>query len=869
MNISRVNRAALLLSTMLLTPSLAMGQEAPPAPEEVVTTAQDDGEVVVLGRFIPEPMRQTSEVASFLSSEDLARQGDDNAALALTRLTGLSVANGRFVYVRGLGDRYSSALLNGSPLPSPEPLRRQVPLDLFPSNILDGATVQKTFSPNYPGEFGGGVIDLRTLRMPAEPFLTVKVGSALNTETTLQDGVFYYGEDNDWTGFAGSRRDIPGPLAAAIGRGLRISDTNFTAAELETIGESFVNSPFTVLQRGERAPDFEGEISAGASWDAGRFNFGALGVFGYDTQWRNREAERVNVVGDAIASDFEAFTTMQDTVLNAFGSLSMGWNENSIALTGLVTRSTTKQAQIAEGINTNDASNLTRHSESSGWYERQLASLQLAGDHQVGPLELSWRGAFAQSTRDAPYERSITYFIQDGGPPEYSRDNQNITRFSYVTDEVASGGADAAYTIPLSDQRDAVISAGVSYSNTVRWYELYSFVFTGPALPAPSDVLRARVDYLFSPDNIDPLRFEIAEFTGRDDSYKGRLTINAAYVAADVELMPLLRAAVGVRYEDATEVVRTSNRFGETPFAAPILLENTYWLPAATVTWNFAEDLQLRLGYSQTIARPQFRELAFTPYLDPETDRVYGGNPSLTDSEFENWDARLEYYFGRNQFVTVGAFYKDVLNPIEEVIVPGQEGTSTFTRFINAPRAELYGAEIEYRTSFEINHNLPIFRGGSWIFSANYTYTHSEVSADAGDMIVNPTTLPQLTLVPASQFGLDGTELQGTPEHIANLQFGWETDETQLTLLAGWVSERIARRGLGSLPAVIEDPGVNVDLVYRQNFTLAGTDLQLSLAGRNLLGERHEEFQNSALGRTELNSYDRGTTLSASLTAKF
>ena len=105
--------------------------------------------------FSEDTFQSRSRIANFLSMEDLDRTGDSNAAQALMRLTGLSVASGRYVYVRGLGDRYSAALLNGASLPSPDPLRRQVPLDLFPSNILAGATVQKTFSPNYPGEFGG------------------------------------------------------------------------------------------------------------------------------------------------------------------------------------------------------------------------------------------------------------------------------------------------------------------------------------------------------------------------------------------------------------------------------------------------------------------------------------------------------------------------------------------------------------------------------------------------------------------------------------------------------------------------------------------------------------------------------------------
>ena len=147
-----------------------MSQEEP-EPEAEERTLQT---VVVRGVFIPEPQRQTSQVASFLSAEDRTRQGDANAALALTRLSGLSVVDGQFAYVRGLGDRYSVALLNGAPLPSPEPLRRTVPLDLFPSSMLDGAAVQKTFSANYPGEFGGGLIDLKTVRQPAEDFLMLR-----------------------------------------------------------------------------------------------------------------------------------------------------------------------------------------------------------------------------------------------------------------------------------------------------------------------------------------------------------------------------------------------------------------------------------------------------------------------------------------------------------------------------------------------------------------------------------------------------------------------------------------------------------------------------------------------------------------------
>mgnify|MGYP000986751161 CR=1 FL=1 len=872
MKSSKSLRHLFLATTCLLLPTLSWAQAAPEptaqpeAEAEVVSTeVGEDGRVVetvvVRGKFIPEPMRTTSEVASFLSNADLERQGDGDAAAALTRLTGLSVVSEGFVYVRGLGDRYSSALLNGSPLPSPEPLRRQVPLNLFPSNILNSAAVQKTFSPNYPGEFGGGIIDLKTLRTPAAPFLTAKISTGGNTKSTQRDGFYVRGSDTDWAGFDDGLRDVPGPLADAIGRNKRIVDANFTQAELEKIGESLVNSPLTVIQQGSLVPDIEGEVTAGRSFDVGSYKIGLVGVVGYNSEQRLKVSNRTDVIGGVAETQSLNTATTLDVVFNAFGSASILAGDNEITLSGLLIRSSTKDAQVALATDINLPTNQSLRKESSAWYERELSSIQLNGEHTLGNFDIKWRGSYAQSTRSAPYEREITYSVVNGVTSFQGANLSNATRFSELTDEVASAGVDVNYTFELSEQRSATISGGVTTSKTDRDYALTSFAFTGPRGFTPVDVLRARVDFLFSPDNIDPRRWVLNEQTGKDDAYKGQLENTAAYLGVDADVTNFIRAAIGFRYEDATQKVATGNRFGEVP-SAPVNLSNNYILPAATVTWNFADDLQLRLGYSQTIARPQFRELAFTPYIDPETDRIYQGNPFLTDSEFQNYDARLEYYFGRGQFITGGAFYKKIENPIEEVIVRLER---TFTRFINAPEATLYGVELEYRTSFEMPF-LPVLQDATWIFSTNYTYTKSEVNAGAGSTVISPIDFRR---VASSQFGLDGTQLQGTPEHIANLQFGYETDEHQLTALVGYVSERIARRGLGALPSVLEDPGVNLDLVYRRNFTIGNAEMTFGLSGRNLLDTRNEEYQISALGRTEVNTYDRGRTISMSLSSKW
>ncbi len=885
----------LLLTTMLVTPSLASAQEADQASGGVVT--DDSGEIVVLGRFIPEPMRETSEVTTFLSAADLARQGDSDAAAALTRLSGLSVVSGRFVFVRGLGDRYSSALLNGSPLPSPEPLRRTVPLDLFPSNILNGASVQKTFSPNYPGEFGGGVVDLRTVATPDEPFFNVKVGATVNTESTLRNGLVVHGGDYDWTGYDDGLRDVPAEISAVAGRNLSLSSSAFSAADIEAAGESLVNSPLTVLQRQENPANFNAELTGGRAFSFGDYTLGVIGVGGYRSEWRLRESLRgTQAEIDAGSTNFpfvfEDATTLWDITANALGGVSLGWGDHEIGATLFYVHDTTKFAGQRTAVA--NQSNVNKYlQESSGWYERELTDFQLTGKHSFGDLSLDWRGSLARSTRDAPYDRYVRYLVNASTALQF-RDAQgnlqplpldatyynssalnpaNRTSFSYVQDDLASFGADVAYEFGIGGERVAKISGGVDYAHTVRDFDSLIFTFrqnpsqfADPSTGELNEFVFARPDYLFSVDNIggDPSNavFTLAEVSGENAGYKGDLAVGAGYVQADVELSNLLRIAIGARYEDGSLSVAPRGRFGvPTDPSDSVSQENTYWLPAATLTWNFAEDLQLRMGYSETIARPQFRELSRANFFDVDTNRGYAGNPGLVDTELKNFDARVEYYFGKNQFLTGGVFYKDITNPIEEF--DASAGGEPFTSFYNAPAAEILGAEIEYRINFTMPFDWAWLEGKDWLFNVNYTYTDAKLKI--GDETVILRTGPQL----ATDVTPDGSRLQGQSENILNLQFGYSTDVSELTVLVNWADERVLQRGFLTQNStdddIIEDPGVSLDLVYRRDFTVADNEVSLGLAGRNLLDEAHTETQ---FGRDYF-TYDRGMSFSASLTSKF
>lgn len=876
-------RAMLIASTAILAPAIASAQTDPGSSTESETEAASDAdnlklqEVVVLGRYIPEVLRSTSEVAAFLAPEDLARQGDSDAAAALARVTGLSIAEGRFVYVRGLGERYSAARLNGSPLPSPEPLQRVVPLDLFPTKILENVLVQKTYSTEYPGEFGGGIIDLRTLNVPKESFLELSISGSYNTETTGKDGITYYGSDTDVIGFDDGTRKLPVAVRKAMATGQRIQSGNFSDSELQAIGQSFVNAPINLIQRNDSIPvNGSYEASGGTSFDFGSFELGVIGVLGYSNGWRTRTG--IQEAGEILGGDLE--TTSNYTYLStdhnigwdALFGLGLDFGDDKIDWTNLYIRRTTKQAYIREGFD--DLASRDVRDDRTGWYERELYSTQLNGRHYRGPWTFDWRTALSQTKRDAPYERAIRYvfnpivnnYVYD---PAGSGSSNSIS-FSYLDDKVISAGADVKYTQALSSARDIEYAAGFEAYRNERAAQTRVFGFIVGSPPLDFLITQQRPDFLFANYNINPDVFVLRETTGSAGAaaYDADLEVFAAYAKVDAEILPLIRTAVGIRFEDATQSVAPLSLIAaEASPEAPPSLENQYLLPAATLTWNFAENQQLRLGASQSIGRPQFRELAPQQYFDPESSRIFIGNPYLVDTEILNLDARYELYFERGQAFTAGVFFKQLDRPVEAVVV--QQSASVFQSYLNAPEAILYGAEFEFKRIFDSPFEGPFFGNKEFLFQANYTYSDSEVKAGPGDVAFPLQAAGQPR--PATDFIVDGTRLQGQSEHLANLQIGWQDDlaRSQLTLLATYASERVSARAPAGQPDFIQDPGVNLDLVFKKGFSVRGKDFTFDFKAQNLLGEDFEEFQTGNGGYVRINQYDIGTTFSVGLSAEF
>ncbi|MEM0930093.1 MAG: TonB-dependent receptor [Pseudomonadota bacterium] len=842
------------------------------------TAAAQDDVIVVRGAFVPDEKRATSEISSLLDSEDFARQGDSDIAAALLRVTGISVVDGKFPVARGLNERYTSATINGVPLPSPEPLRRSVALDLVPTSILAGSLAQKTYSPQLSAEFGGAAIDLETVSVPTESFFLVSGALEYDTQSTFRNGFFYEGSDTDRFGFDDGLRDLPSIANAAARNGVSSVGQDALDTSFENQDTLFINDGTTPINGSASAT--VGFIIA----DNADYRLGTTTYVGYSNDWEVRDGFQ-NRTEDTNFSDIETrieedfSETRQNIGLNLFNvtGLEIGSN-HEIAVTTFLLRDTLKRAIIGQGFD--DDNGGARRREFTDFISRQVWQTQVNGTHifpSLADLTMDWRVAYGEGRRNSPYERTITRDIEDDGSTlirQGSREGNSLN-FSELNDDNFFAGID--FTLPVDVYFPSFeLSFGGAYKDNERDNLRTDF---DVAITAPAELRALRSDFIFNDtilglegvSEID-VRFNPQASTLFPDASEASLEVYSAYLMGDVEFTDFLRASVGFRFEDSTQ--ESSVGLSGAPLNTFDAIEEDYILPAVTVTWLPFGNLQVRAAYAQTITRPQFRELAPTDFLDPDFGVTLQGNPFLVNTEINNYDVRAEWYFGRGQFVTLGAFYKEIENPIEQFFT-GQEGGAT--SFLNAPEATLWGFEGEFERIFNFEDFLSgdFWLGKELLISTNYTYSDSEVTADDGDtVIINNRTNNTPDVRNASGLIVDGRSLVGQSDHLFNFQIGFQDPENGLTVTAllNYASDRVLfAEGTDALAiAVEEDVPISLDLVARKDFSIYGGEFNFTVAGRNLLGEDFRAFREDDFGNeADFFSYGRDPRIEMSLSARF
>lgn len=838
------------------------------------------GGIIVTGRRNRNPERSSTQVLNVLSEEDIARTGEGDIAGALGRVTGLSVVGDGRVFVRGLGDRYSLALLNGLPLPSPEPLSRVVPLDIFPTNVVASSLVQKTYSANYPGEFGGGVINLTTKAVPVDDFLTVSMSVGGDTVTTFQNGLTYFGSDWDSFGFDNGNRDIPSNLQAFFDSGERIGAVPIEVSE-GIAGQLMPLNLVTLQKVPEQRPNLSGSLTGGASFELGEDTYlGVIATASIKNSLRNRTVISQGGSSDLseLFQDFRTFITDESVLVNGLLGLGLDLGPHTIRWTNLYIRDTLKTARLEEGTDILPGfDGFDFQNQQTAWFERQLIDTQLVAELEFGRLGVDLRGGYARTDREAPFNTTVSYTRTNiPGDPfgeffvayfnQLSDAGITTIAFDDLKEELWFASGDLSYE--LFDNFELTI--GGAYSDTARRSSSREFrpFISGDVLPdslvpalglrRPGDIINGATLAGFNVTLTEASPFPV--FDAGLETYAGYGLFR--WLPTDT-----LTLELGVRYEDADQFVALDQTIFNTPIAGatPTNLSNDYFLPGGTITWEPVPDLQLRLSASQTIARPQFRELVEQTYFDPDSNRRYRGNPLLDDSELINVEARAEYYIAGPNRVSIAGFFKEIDNPIENLLISASG--QVLTSFANAPSANLFGGEIDLVYGFDL-YGLggTFFETKQLLVLANYTYTQSEISVGPDD--ISPTTSNPNQL--SSLIFDDGAPLVGQSDHVANFSIGIEDTERtqQLTVLVNYASERVTLRG-GALPDVVEDPGLTVDLVARTDLALGGVPLELSFEARNIFGRDNFEFQQLGDNRIEINTYEVGTSFSLGVKAEF
>ena len=760
-------------------------------------------------------------------------------------MAGLSTVGGKFVYVRGLGERYSTTLLNGAVLPSPEPINRVVPMDLFPTAVLESVLVQKTYSARFPSEFGGGVLQLRTKKSTEEFFWNLSSTVGMTTDVNFEEGMTVPGGNMSWLGYDDGYRGIPDTLRLAtegdqeLKRKTRFGGGGgYSSEELQTIGQSLRNEYNPNFE--DLPADFDVSTSLGNFHELG--NSGAtlnyLAAIDYSSSWDRNEIERktykVNNEGLTLDDDLVWNGTEHSIDISGILTTGIDFNANhNVRLTSVVLRKTDDSVGFVEGDIAQEA--YIRRTELE-WIERELFSNQLQGDHYFpafNELVINWRYSDVKAERDSPDHRRYRYDLESDGRFQFStRADGNVRRFSALDDDARDFGLDATMVFYGPGDTSFTAQAGYVTNEKERDSEIrrYSFFDQGRRTRDP-ELLALSMEEIFIPENIAPDAFELREFTRATDNYLATNESESWYVNGEVNFDDRLRLNGGMRVEDFRQTVDTFDLFRDAQVNTSQDSED--YLPALSATL-IQNDHQFRLAYSETLSRPDFRELSPAAFTDPITGREVVGNPDLLITSITNYDFRWEWYFGFSDYISIGVFYKEFENPIESIIQGGATGLQTFT---NAAAGENQGIEWEVYKDLEFLGGI----GEDFYVQANLSFIDSsvEISEENAGIVTNLSR-----------------PLQGQSDWLYNFQVGYEPfTGTTATLLYHYFGERITEVGIEGAPDLYEQPfgELNFNFIRELN-----DNWKVQFKGRNLLDERSEITQGGLIST----AYDLGRQFS-------
>ncbi len=668
---------------------------------EVVVTADEvhSSEVSVLAQ-----RKKSSSISDGIAAEQIHRTPDATSTDALKRVTGLSIVDNKFVFVRGITDRYNETTLDGASVTSTEVGKKSFSFDLLPANLIENASVIKSATPDLPGDFSGGLVQLNTLDFPSNGTVKLSLASAYNTVTTSQDYLSSQGGSRDWLGLDDGTRAYPGDQV----------DRNQIAR----------SAPNTWAPRTRKAPSNSSlSLSMGDRIELGGEDqpgseLGMIAALSYRNTLQRGDRE----INDLqLSRDYSGVTDETSVLWGALANVSYKFaGLHKISVKNSFNQSASDQVSQYHGMDESIPQENTY--TILQWTQRSTYTGQILGEHSIpalGGLAVQWRGAVSSSRREDPDRKEVTYYRDPTDPTQPYTAAINQRSWAHLNERAYSFGTDM--TLPVSNYRVKFGSflQQKSTNYDIRYFNVTPDYFGG----IPDSLTHLPLDEIYSPGNFGKGKFLFTESSKATDKYDGDQELYAGYLMFDLPFdifTKKLRAVGGARLENFVENVNVPRTVQQDGPVSRTQLKNVDLLPSLNLTYNVTDFANVRLAYSHSVNRPEFRELASTGFYDFVTYELVGGNPELKRSFIHNYDARLEIFPDAGELFAISYFRKNISNAIEERLIQSAVRTRTW---FNSPYASNTGWEAEVRKSLK-------FIGGyfgNFSVTANYTRIESKV----------------------------------------------------------------------------------------------------------------------------------------------
>ncbi len=808
-------------------------------------------ELNIVGSYSPQAIatvaleRNAGAVTDAIDTEQLLRFGGSTAAAALKKVAGVSLSGNRYVVVRGLNERHSTITLNGSSLPSPDPSRRIVPLDIFPSAILQGIEVQKSATPDQPADSTGGVIRLKTKKYPTEFEGDVSVSLGFVQDLTGEDRLVQKSEGSDFIGFGASDREISGAasfLQQTQPLGLSTIQDQINAGT--SLDSAALGTEETTV-----APNIGFDFSVGDTalqTDSG-MDLGYLLSLRFNNQWSREDSQRrnyINASGQQVRDEVDYTRTVNDIDFGLGFSLGLSWESHQVDSNTFLLRQSQAETNIATGLQ-GDNRNLQVRTEHR-WNEREFFMQQFVGKHQFesfGKTEVNWDFSVSTAELESPDQRE-NIFRTTSPDDDPSVTLNDIRFFSASRDYVELSDDNLGLNVDLksiaveSDEWFVELKYGVNYFDRERDAQTQRFTYQDDGSGLSGFENFTRIEDVINADTVASGRFLLSSNTSPTDAYDATWDMTAFYISASAELGEKWRFLVGARAEESDLIVNTFLNAPGQAIRETAALDESDVFPSLNVIYRFSEELQLRGSFYTSINRPDFRELANAQFIDPDSGDIFRGNSNLESADIDNLDLRLEWYLSESESLTLAIFDKQFTNAIEKNVSRIGGGGELFS-YQNTDDGFIRGLEFDAKKEFDLGDYFAFISG-------NLAIIDSEVSFNTGTQEVS-------------------RNMQGQPDNLLNIQAGLDDLEgnREYTLTFIHTGESIDSVSQG-LPPIVREARMEMDFSFKQSL---GENLNHSLKVKlkNILDDEVELTQGGRLFR----EYNKGIELEVGYGTEF